>query len=262
MTLSTKSLLRLRLVGWELSLSLWWIILLLIFLPLLTNLGLWQLDRAAERKDALSKAEVVKNKDPIPVSHLEAPSINTTYIRVHAEGKMDWARQFLLDNQTHNTVEGFEVLTPMLLAEGSAILVSRGWLPKPPEGKPDLTVPHTISSETSLIGLAVIPAPRMADFQRENLMKSGNYKDIVDDPQLANWPVIIQEENFEKLSSLLELTLIPRVLHPEESKFNYRNIWKPAERGPTVHYGYAAQWFGMGVLLLGAALYLNLKRVD
>ena len=37
-------------------------------------------------------------------------------------------RQFLLDNRSHAGEPGYEVLTPLELADGRALLVDRGWV--------------------------------------------------------------------------------------------------------------------------------------
>ena len=115
----------------------------------------------------------------------------------------------------------------------------------------------------AITGLAVIPPARLADFQREILEKSADYEPLNLNPDLADWPEMILEENFSDLSRLLGLELIPRVLQPQDDlAYGYTRVWKPAARGPAVNYGYAAQWFGMAVLLLGAMMFLNVKKTN
>ena len=51
------------------------------------------------------------------------------YQRVSLRGYYDSAHQFLLDNRSRDSVPGVEVLTPLVLDDGSAVIVNRGWLP-------------------------------------------------------------------------------------------------------------------------------------
>lgn len=244
----------------EISLSLFWILLLVIFVPLLLRLTFWQLERAEERKLAQIQFQKSIARPPLPI---DDPSLlsQEKYVRTQVDGAFDWSRQFILTNQVHNTVAGYEVLTPLIYSDGKAILVSRGWLPPSPGKVPNLRPPTDEFDKLSVTGLAVKPAPRMASYQRDIAMQSGDYELGNTDPALASWPVFIEEENFEQMASLLELELIPRVLQPDDNKFSYMRVWQPSSRSPTVNYGYAAQWFGMMLLLVGTAIYMNTKRI-
>ena len=261
MTILKQSIFTLRAKGWEFSLSIWWFILLLVFIPLLINLAVWQLERAKQRQQSLDDIVAVQQKQPLLATDARLVTSEAKYIRIQAQGNMLWSKQFLLDNQAHNTVDGYEVLTAMLIDADRAILVSRGWIPKTPGKLPNLDIPKDIEQNPSLTGLAAVPPPRLADYQREILEKSGDFEAMISDPSLVEWPLVIQEEDFNILSNLLEVELIPRVLHPETSPFSYRQVWEIEARGPAVNYGYAAQWLGMALLLIGAALFLNTKRV-
>ncbi len=257
-----KPLIHFRSERFEFSLSLWWILLVLIFVPLLARLGLWQLDRAAEREQAMKNLAVVLTQPPVSITDMEINDREVSLVRTEVKGEIDWSRQFLLENQVHNTVSGYEVLVPMVFAPGQAILVSRGWLPPSPGKKPNLSPPQGMSSRQAVKGFAVIPPPRLADFQREILDKSGDFRVLDVNPEHAQWPVLIQEEDFPKLSALLQLELVPRVLQSaQDLPYGYARVWKPAARGPAVNYGYAAQWFGMALLLIGAMIGVNLRRI-
>jgi surfeit locus 1 family protein len=249
------------LAQYEFSFSLFWIILILVFVPLLSRLGLWQLERAEEQKQALAEIEQASAMPPAPLDALQSAQL-APLTRVEVSGDMDWAHQFLLGNQVHNTIEGYEVLTPLIRPSGEAILVSRGWIPATPGKTPDLSVPEALRGEKTIIGLAVSPKPRLAKFQRDILMESKDYQALNADPSLAKWPIVIQEEEFKTMSSLLGYELIPRILQPEaELEYAYISIRKQTVRSPAINYGYAAQWFGMAILLICAALFLNRRNI-
>lgn len=252
-----KKLLRCYFAGWELSLSLAPILSLLLALPLLIKLGVWQLDRAAQRQQALHAVEQIRSEPPVAASDPRLLELGSPYVHTELQGDLDWSRQFLLDNQVHNTVAGFEVLTPIVFESGRAILLSRGWIPPTLRGKPDLSPPETGPLEnTTLKGLAVVPPPRLTAVQ-----KTINAKKAAD-PADAQWPIVIVEEDFAKMSEQLGLELVPRVLQPESIDFGYAQIWQPVRRGPLLNYGYAVQWFAMALLLLGGVIYFNLRRSE
>ncbi|HBR96754.1 MAG TPA: hypothetical protein DD979_05185 [Gammaproteobacteria bacterium] len=256
-----KPLLRLQWAGWVFSLSALPILLLLVCLPVLIRLGLWQLERAVERKEAMDAVAALQTRAPVSVTDPQLLDAETPYVRVRVQGEVDWSRQFLLDNQVHNTVAGYEVLTPIVFSPGRAILVSRGWMPPNPGKKPDLSPPDTLDAGiVELTGLAVTPPPRLAPQQRAVIEQRAKLSHRNEDAATDAWPIIILEEDFAKLSEQLGLELVPRVLQPDAIDFGYTRVWQPVRRGPTVNYGYAAQWFGMALLLVGAVIVLNLRR--
>jgi surfeit locus 1 family protein len=116
----------------------------------LARLGVWQLDRLAERR--ARSAELA--------ARLEAPALTLTaaglqgsggpegaggtgagdpaavaYRRVVARGTFDYSRELALVNQVHEGQLGFHLLTPLVLEAGpsrpagAAVLVDRGWVP-------------------------------------------------------------------------------------------------------------------------------------
>ena len=248
--------------AYEFTLTFGWLLTLLVTLPLLARLGFWQLERAGERQQARDDLDKVMAQAPVNLGSIQDSDTDAKMVRVLASGKLDWSRQFLLENQVHNTVTGYEVLVPLIYEPGKAILLSRGWIPSTPGDKPNLTQPDKVASDAEITGLAVIPKARLSDYQRDILKQTKGYREMNDNPQLADWPVIIPEEDFTVLASLLELELMPRVLQPQQDlEYGFRRVWQPSLRGPAVNYGYAAQWFGMIVLLLGLMVWFNTRRV-
>ncbi len=89
-------------------------------------LGFWQLSRD-HHKQALVRAARAAYAAP-------APEITSgTHLgdgdRAQASGRYDADHQVVFRNQVHNGKDGADILTPMLLADGSAVIVDRGWVP-------------------------------------------------------------------------------------------------------------------------------------
>lgn len=102
-------------------------------------LGRWQWERYELRSDINSR---------ISAGTTAAPTDYTAgvkeWTRVSVTGEFDPNLEILVRNRTVEGKNGYEVLTPLLLADGTAILVDRGWVPSHPSGpvqKPDVPPP-------------------------------------------------------------------------------------------------------------------------
>ena len=91
-------------------------------------LGLWQLDRDNEKhtKDAAAKAEYTAPAPELAASGTE-PASGT---RVEVTGTYDDASEVLLRNRVRGGEGGYDLLTPLVLDDGTAIVVDRGWVPR------------------------------------------------------------------------------------------------------------------------------------
>lgn len=120
--------------------------LTLVAAAVMVFLGNWQLDRYRgrttinERIDAGSTMAPAPLRDALPApdggpgSTGPAPAERSTWTRVTATGRYDTANIVLVRGRTVDNEVGFEVLTPLVLADGSAVLVDRGWIPPAPGG--------------------------------------------------------------------------------------------------------------------------------
>src|SRR5215217_3113921 len=102
-------------------------------------LGLWQLDRYYERTAINDRVAAGESGAAEPVAAV-LPAAGTPvpeaahWRRVTAAGTYDSAHELLVRNRTVDGRLGFEVLTPLVLDDGSAVLVDRGWIPPNPAG--------------------------------------------------------------------------------------------------------------------------------
>jgi cytochrome oxidase assembly protein ShyY1 len=102
-------------------------------------LGKWQLDRYQTRTAINDRIAVGESGPAAPVAEvLPGPGTATPeaaqFRRVTAAGTYDSAHEVLVRNRTADGQLGFEVVTPLVLADGSAVLVDRGWIPPSPGG--------------------------------------------------------------------------------------------------------------------------------
>ncbi len=107
------------------------------------SLGLWQMRRLGEvqRQNSLiaerlagpvNSIETVVDGRADPVMAAD----EYAFIRVTATGTFDPTEEVLIRSQTNNGIAGFHVVTPLILADGMAVLVNRGWVPLDMETPP------------------------------------------------------------------------------------------------------------------------------
>src|SRR5690554_1472026 len=120
--------------------------LLAIVAATCVSLGNWQLDRAAERDAIAHSIESGRQRADLTLSAATLPEQLQEWRQAQAAGT--WLPQFtvLLDNRNYNGRPGLWVATPLRLDDesGTALLVLRGWLPRPiaaGETLPELTPP-------------------------------------------------------------------------------------------------------------------------
>jgi surfeit locus 1 family protein len=93
--------------------------------------GFWQMDRR-EQKRQLNQMLVERwDAPPFDLTHdvLPADLGELEYRRIQVEGKFDYTHQIVLKNDTRDGVPGVNLITPLVMPDGRAILVARGWVP-------------------------------------------------------------------------------------------------------------------------------------
>jgi cytochrome oxidase assembly protein ShyY1 len=127
-------------------------------------LGGWQLDRYEERSAINARIDAAGAATPAALTEVLAPPVpgqrvgppapgGAAWTVVTATGHFDPANEILVRNRTVQGRVGFEVLTPLVLPDGSAVLVDRGWVPPAPQGsaaRPD--VPPAPSGRITVLG--------------------------------------------------------------------------------------------------------------
>jgi cytochrome oxidase assembly protein ShyY1 len=94
------------------------------------RLGFWQLRRLDERHSYERLVAARLADAPVPVaSALGAGPGDAAFRRVTATGTFDPAHEVVLYGRSQDGQTGNHVLTPLRLADGTAIAVDRGWVP-------------------------------------------------------------------------------------------------------------------------------------
>jgi surfeit locus 1 family protein len=106
-----------------------------VLVVVMVNLGFWQLRRLDERRDRNRVVET-RTAEPVqPVEEVVAPDDpfavggEVAYRQVRAEGTYAANEEVLVRSRSLEGAPGSWVLTPLLLDDGSALVVNRGWVP-------------------------------------------------------------------------------------------------------------------------------------
>jgi len=216
-------------------------VLTLAAVALFATAGSWQLGRAAEKR-ALA-ADFAGGGPALEWRRLPADA--PRYQRVTLRGHYDTERQFLLDNMSHESVAGLQVLTPLVLDDGSAVLVNRGWLPWGP-------------TRSTLPAVAVDGGKRTVVGRIDELPKPGIWLKA---PPATGWPRLVQYPRMEELSQALGREL-PRwqVLMDPAVPDGFVRAWTVPGTPVDRHLGYAVQWFAFAAVAVAIWLVLSFRR--
>jgi cytochrome oxidase assembly protein ShyY1 len=136
-----------------------------------TRLGFWQIHRLEHR---LAQNKVITKHfatDPVDLNSALPPGgkvdDRSEWTRVRAVGTYDVDHQVTVKFLTRDGAPGVDVLTPLVLASGDAVLVDRGWMqtrsateqptvPAPPSGT--VTVTGWLRQNNPATGQAIRPA--------------------------------------------------------------------------------------------------------
>lgn len=217
-----------------------WLALVVVLAAACTGLGLWQLDR--RNAVAAEISTVTSNYEQQPVSFAEAAGYFRNYddagewLPVTLAGTYDHAGQRIVRNRPLNGRPGYEVLVPLRLDDGNAVVVNRGWLPigNREAGRPD-TIPAAPEGRVTVV-VRIRPG--------ENTVNRG-----APHGQLAsiNLPTYQRELGYPVLTGAYG-QLAAETPAPATRPFPAP---KPSlNEGP--HLSYSMQWFVFGLLLFVA----------
>ncbi|MEV4660172.1 SURF1 family protein [Micromonospora sp. NPDC049301] len=139
--------------------------LTLVASAIMVLLGNWQLDRYRGRTEVNERIDAGLRMTPAPLTDAlrapnggagtvgPAPAEDKVWTRITATGRYDPTNTILVRGRTVESRVGFEVLTPLVLADGTALLVDRGWVPPAPGGAmAQPTVPAAPAGDVTVLG--------------------------------------------------------------------------------------------------------------
>ncbi|MGC1182282.1 SURF1 family protein [Legionella sp.] len=220
------------------------IFLTTLFFLLFMRLGFWQIQRADEKTNMIMTQKRLQNLNPkvwIPKQKLPLQ-----YERVQLAGNY-LSQTFLLDNQHYQHQFGYDVLSPLELADGSVVLIDRGWLHGDGTRRifPKIEIPNKL---IQLQGTAYFP--------NKNQWVLGP---VIE--KKGNNLIILERFDEQLLSQLLQKGVYPFIIRlDKQDTYGFVREWEIVAMPPQRHLAYALQWFAMAFVILTLFLALNLKK--
>ena len=225
--------------GWQMT------ALALLAIVFFVYLGLWQLQRAQEKKIMLAAHAQLASQNPI---HWKPGMVNPKqYEPLVIEGNL-LSETFLLDNQHYQHHFGYDVLTPMQLNDKTIVLIDRGWVRGDDRRHhfPEIVNPkHVIQ----LSGQAYYPS------KKNWILGQGLEK------KRANL-AIVELIDTQLISQFLHKSVYPFIIRLDKTAANgFVREWPLVSMPPERHNAYAFQWFAMALVLLVIFIGLNMKKI-
>ena len=223
-------------------------LLLAVPIPLFVGLGLWQLDRAEQKRD---QARLLSERARLPALEILAPVMDAQALRfrkLRAQGVFEADGQILIENRRHGNRSGFHVITPLRLAGADMrVLVNRGWIPASPDGSP--TPAPVPDGQVTVTGESHIPfPPALALHGGEDAAKEWGIR----------WPYLTVELYTAASGKPVQPVVI---LQGPEDAGGFVRSWPREMPKEGMHIGYALQWFAFALIALVLWLRLSLVRL-
>jgi surfeit locus 1 family protein len=211
------------------------------------GLGIWQLDRLAQRQAMNELGEERMSQEAI---HLQlaleeagGDVESLQYRKVYVTGVFDRREEVLIRSQVELGQAGFHVITPLVTDEGWAVLVNRGWVPLYMDNPPVEIAPqpgrHRVEGwlQHTQTRPALGPEDAAGDLQTFNRVDIGRIGEQTPYDLAAVYVVATGEEGSE----------LPVTVDPPDF----------TNEGP--HLAYAIQWFGFAAVTL-VGFYFLIRR--
>ena len=213
------------------------------------RLGLWQLDRAAQKTalhQALMARAALPPLDAALLARTPEAAAEQQHRRVMLEGRWLAAHSVYLDNRQMNARPGFFVVTPLQIAPHDVVLVQRGWVPRDSRQRERLAPVDTPAGTVRIEGRI---APGLARLYEFDSAASGVIRQNLDLPSFAR----------ETGLALRPLALV-QLDGAAASADGLQRQWTPAVLDVSKHHGYALQWFALCALITGLYVWFQLIR--
>ena len=201
------------------------------------RLGVWQLDRAAQKVQLQQAVQTQSALPPLTADTLprtRADGAAPPHRRALLQGQWLTEQSIYLDNRPMNGRTGFYLVTPLQLADGTSVLVQRGWLPRDAADRTHVAPPPTAHGTVVVAGHIAPALARLYEFDaaasgpiRQNLGIDAYAQEVA--LRLRPW-ALVQDDS------------------PDSAPDGLLRQWPAPDTGLQKHYGYAFQWFSLSAL--------------
>lgn len=236
------------------------------------RLGFWQLDRLQERRAANDLRRERVALPPVEIGPATAtllPVDSVGWRRVEARGVYDFRREIVLRGRSHQGRPGVELLTPLRVGDGTAVLVLRGWLPAPDglrapleSGRPTPAADAEGDGgrDTVTVRGVAVPGPA-ASAPKDKGKEEGEAAGVEDDSAPVRFRMageehaVLARADPRAAARALPYPVAPFYIHAQEPGPAGPELRpaRPLETGSGPHLLYAIQWFSFALIAVGGA---------
>jgi len=231
-------------------------IIVILGAALCVRLGVWQLDRLEQRKSFNFHVEKMWEATTISLpEELNRYSLQEMeYRSITATGVYDYDHQVAVRNQYWENEYGYHLITPLVIGEGIAVLVDRGWIPA--EGNDAASDWQSYQADQEIARAAGIirlgqERPDVGGRPDPTLLPGQNRLDIWNNVNLMR---IADQVPYELVNIYIQLDPI------ENSGVLPIPVQPQIELSEGPHLGYAGQWFTFAALLFFGYPFFIRKR--
>lgn len=210
-------------------------IFVILLAAVCARLGLWQFHRLEHRLDQNKIITAHLKADPVDIATALQPGVRVDdgneFTRVRATGTYDVEHQVTVKFTTRDGAPGVDVVTPLVLASGQAVLVDRGWQ-ETNNNMADPVVPAPPSGEVTIIGWMRKNNGAGGDAVRP---LDGQIRAISSEGMAASVPTPLLD-GYLNLRAETPAPSTPLAAEPTP------------ERGQGPHFFYALQWWFFAIL--------------
>lgn len=216
----------------------------LVVAAVCVRLGVWQLHRLSERR--MFNADVRRGLAASPLALEQvlpagdtSPGDDLAFRPVTAAGRYDAGADTILYGRANQGQAGSDVLTPLELADGRAVIVDRGWVPADAGGPP--VAGAEPPGNTVTVDAVLLPFEASSD-------GTGPVSDTITKVDLG------------LLQRRVDAPLLPMYLQlrsqspPQPGRFPIPAELPELSEGP--HFSYAIQWFSFATIALAGSAVL------
>jgi surfeit locus 1 family protein len=209
---------------------------MVLLVPLFCGLGIWQLDRAEQKRQLAASVESRRKLPPSSLNRGSTDADELEFRKIRADGRFLADKTVLIENRKYLGKNGYHVITPLRL-DGSqqVVLVNRGWIPRQ-----RLAEAGPLPTPTGTVHVSGV----IARLQPPALELAFNDTDSENPP---HWPYL----TLDHFANWSGLEILPfNVLQSPDDESGFVREWPQPVFSATMHIGYAIQWFAFALITL------------
>lgn len=214
--------------------------------PVFVGLGVWQWQRAEEKRLLQQEYDQRAREAPRRIGGQPQRAEELRFRHVVARGVYDPSYQILVDNRVLRGVVGYHVVTPLKPEDGDTrLLINRGWVGL---GASRMQLPpiETPGGRQEISGIATVPVEKPFTLGATPPLERG-------------WQPVWTHLDMRRYAASVPFSVQPvMVLLDANVAGGFTREWARLDAGIAVHQGYAVQWFALAGL--AAAIFVLMWR--